>query len=119
MPRAKGGVKTRQRHNKVMKAARGYKAARSRRYKAAHEATMHAMAYATAHRREKKGDMRSLAIIRINAAAREAGMSYRQFVHGLRLAGVTLDRKSLADLAVREPAAFGQVVSAAKAALGA
>ncbi len=119
MPRAKGGVKSRRRHNKVMKAASGYIGARSRRYKAAHEAVMHAMDYATVHRREKKSDMRSLAIVRINAAAREAGMTYRDLIHGLKLAGVTIDRKSLAELAIREPAAFGQVLTTAKSALAA
>ena len=77
------------------------------------------MAYATEHRREKKREMRSLAILRINAAARENGMTYRQLIHGLKVAGVGLDRKSLAELAVREPAAFGQVLTTAKAALGA
>jgi large subunit ribosomal protein L20 len=117
MPRAKGGTKTRQRHNKVMHAVRGHKAARSRRYRTARESLIHAMAYATKHRREKKREMRSLAILRINAAAREGGITYHQLVHGLKLAGVVLDRKSLAELAVREPAAFGQVLIAAKAAL--
>ncbi len=119
MPRAKGGTKTRQRHNKVMHAVRGHKAARSRRYKTARESLIHAMAYATEHRREKKREMRSLAILRINAAARQNGMTYHQLIHGLKVAGVGLDRKSLAELAVREPAAFGQVLTTAKAALGA
>lgn len=117
MPRAKGGVKSRRRHNKVMKAASGYIGARSRRYKAAHEAVMHAMDYATVHRRERKSEMRALAIVRINAAAREAGLTYSKFMQGLRLAGITIDRKSLAELAIREPAAFGQVLTTAKAAL--
>ncbi len=117
MPRVKGGVKSRRRHNKVMKAASGYIGSRSRRYKVAHEAVMHGMAYATVHRREKKGDMRSLAIVRINAAARAAGMTYRDLIHGLKLAGVTIDRKSLAELAIREPVAFGQVLTTAKSAL--
>lgn len=117
MPRAKGGTKTRQRHNKVLHAVRGHKAARSRRYRAARESHLHAMAYATEHRREKKRDMRALAILRINAAARQAGITYHQLIHGLRVAGVTLDRKSLAELAIREPAAFNQVLSTAKTAL--
>ncbi len=119
MPRAKGGVKTRRRHNTVLRAVRGHKAARSRRYKVAHESLMHALAYATVHRRTKKRDMRSLAILRINAAARQAGMTYSQLMNGLKTAGIGLDRKSLAELAIREPAAFGQVLTTAKAALGA
>lgn len=77
------------------------------------------MAYATAHRRLKKRQSRSLAIIRINAAATANGMSYSTFIHGLKQAGVDLDRKSLSELAIREPAAFTQVVNAAKAAVSA
>jgi large subunit ribosomal protein L20 len=118
MPRAKGGVKTRRRHNSVLNAVKGHVAARSRRYKAAHESWMHALAYSTIHRRTKKREMRALAILRINAAARQNGLTYGQLVHGLKLAGTSLDRKSLSELAVREPAAFGQVVGTAKSALG-
>lgn len=75
------------------------------------------MAYATAHRREKKRERRALAILRINAAARASGLTYRQLVHGLRLANVDLDRQSLAELAIGEPQAFAEVVNAARAAL--
>jgi large subunit ribosomal protein L20 len=78
---------------------------------------MHSMAYATAHRRLKKRQSRSLAIIRINAAASANGMNYSTFMHGLKQAGVDLDRKSLSELAIREPAAFAQVVNEAKAAV--
>ena len=78
---------------------------------------MHSMDYATAHRRLKKRQSRALAIIRINAAASANGMSYSTFIHGLKQAGVDLDRKSLSELAIREPAAFAQVVGAAKAAV--
>ncbi len=102
-----------------MKAASGYRASRSRRFKVAKEAVMHSMAYATAHRRLKKRQARSLAIIRINAAATANGMSYSTFIHGLKQAGVELDRKSLSELAVREPAAFTEVVNTAKAAVSA
>ena len=77
------------------------------------------MVYATAHRREKKRERRALAIVRINAAARQNGLTYRDLIHGLNLANVTLDRKSLAELAVREPNAFAEVVDTAKAALSA
>lgn len=117
MPRVKGGVKTRRRHNRVLEAVRGHKQARNRRYRAAHESLIHAMAYATVHRRVKKREMRALAILRVNAAARLAGITYRDLVHGLKVAGVTIDRKSLAELAIREPAAFGEIVSTAKAAI--
>lgn len=78
---------------------------------------MHSMAYATAHRRLKKRQTRSLAIIRINAAAHANGMTYSTFMHGLKQAGVDLDRKSLSELAIREPAAFTEVVNTAKAAV--
>jgi large subunit ribosomal protein L20 len=118
MPRTKGGVKARRRHKPILNAVRGHRAARSRRFKAAHESLMHALAYATVHRRTKKREMRSLSILRINAAARENGITYHQLVHGLKLAGVQLDRKSLSELAIREPSAFGQVVGTAKSALG-
>jgi large subunit ribosomal protein L20 len=80
---------------------------------------MHSMAYATAHRRLKKRQSRALAIIRINAAASANGMSYSTFIHGLKQAGVELDRKSLSELAIREPVAFAQVVDTAKVAVGA
>ncbi len=117
MPRAKGGVKARRRHKPILKAVKGHKQSRSRRIKAASESLMHALSYATVHRREYKREQRSLAILRINAAARMNGLNYRDFIHGLKLAGVELDRKSLSELAIREPSAFGEVVGTAKAAL--
>lgn len=117
MARVKPGKTTRRRHKAVLKAASGYRASRSRRYRVAKEAVMHSMDYATAHRRLKKRQSRALAIIRINAAASANGMSYSTFIHGLKQAGVDLDRKSLSELAIREPAAFAQVVGAAKAAV--
>jgi len=80
---------------------------------------LHALSYAYRHRRERKGDMRSLWIVRIGAATREQGVSYSQFMHGLKLAGIELDRKVLADLAMNEPAAFTHLVEQAKAQLGA
>jgi large subunit ribosomal protein L20 len=113
----KGGVTARRRHRSVLEAVKGHRAARSRRIKAARESLLHAMAYATAHRREKKRERRALAILRINAAARASGLTYRQLVHGLRLANVDLDRQSLAELAIGEPQAFAEVVNAARAAL--
>jgi large subunit ribosomal protein L20 len=119
LARIKPGKTTRRRHKAVLKAASGYHASRSRRYKVAKEAVLHAMDYATAHRRLKKRQNRSLAILRINAASTANGMSYSRLMHGLRQAGIGLDRKSLSELAVREPAAFAEVVGSAKAAAGA
>ncbi len=119
MPRTKGGVKSRRRHKPILKAVRGHKAARSRRIKVASESLMHALAYATIHRRQRKREQRSLAILRINAAVRLSGMTYHDFIHGLKLAGVALDRKSLSQLAISEPSAFGEIVGTARTALGA
>ena len=119
MTRVKPGKTTRRRHKAILKAASGYRASRSRRFRVAKEAVTHSMAYATAHRRLKKRQARSLAIIRINAAANANGMNYSSFIHGLKEAGVDLDRKSLSELAIREPDAFAEVVGVAKAAVGA
>lgn len=117
MARVKRGVMTRKRHNKLMKQAKGYRGSRSRHYKVAHEAVMHALAYAYRDRRNRKRDFRRLWIQRINAAARLNGMSYSTLINGLNRAGINLDRKVLADMAVRDPAAFSQVVAQAQAAL--
>lgn len=116
MARVKRGVMTRKRHKKLMKQARGYRGSRSRHYKVAHEAVMHALAYAYRDRRNRKRDMRRLWIQRINAAARLNGMSYSHFINACKQAGIDLDRKILADLAVRDPAAFTRVVEQARAA---
>lgn len=117
MPRVKTGTTRRRRHKAVLRAAKGHRAARSTRYRVAKESVLHAMSYATKHRKLKKRQERSLAITRINAAIRQHGLSYSQFMHGLTKAGVSLDRKSLADLAVREPIAFADVAATARAAL--
>ena len=119
MPRVKRGVTNHARHKKILKAARGYSGASSRSYKWAHEAVMHAWAYSYRHRRERKGDFRRLWIIRIGAGCREAGTTYSQFMHGLKLAGVELDRKILADLAVRDTDAFNKLVAIANEQLAA
>ncbi len=97
----------------MLQAVRGHRGSRNRRYKLARESLTHALAYATAHRRLKKRTSRSLAIVRINAAARANGTTYGQLMHGLKTAGIDLDRKSLSELAIREPEAFGEVVRAA------
>lgn len=114
MARIKRGVTKRRRHKKVLKATKGHQGVRHTLYRRAHESLIHAMQYSYAHRKEKKGDMRSLWNIRINAAARANGMSYSQLIHGLRLAGVDINRKMLSDLAIRDPGAFAHIVSQAK-----
>ncbi|NOX20915.1 MAG: 50S ribosomal protein L20 [Nitrospirae bacterium] len=119
MPRAKGGFKTRRRRKKVLKMAKGYYGARSRCYKVAKQAVEHALQYAYRDRRAKKREFRRLWIIRINAAARQAGVTYSQFICGLRKAGIELDRKVLADIAYNDPTTFNQLVEKAKQALAA
>ena len=117
MARVKGGVVTRRRHNKVLKMARGYRGMRSVRFRTAKEQVTHSLRYSFKHRKLKKRDFRRLWIQRINAAARLNGLSYSRFMHGLKLAGIDLDRKVLADMAVRDPASFTTVATAAKALL--
>jgi large subunit ribosomal protein L20 len=119
MPRVKGGPKTRRRHKKVIQQAKGHRGLRHKVFKRANESVMHAMRYAYVHRRDRKGDFRRLWIMRINAAARLNGISYSQLVNGLNKAGIEMDRKVLADLAVRDADAFGQITAQAKAALAA
>jgi len=119
MPRAKGGVVTHRRHKKIIKQAKGHRGLRHKVFRRANESVMHALRYAYEHRRDKKGDFRRLWIMRINAAARLHGISYSRLIAGLTKAGVEVDRKVLADLAVRDDAAFGQVAEKAKVALSA
>ena len=118
MPRAKGGPKTRQRRNKVLKQAKGYFGGRRKLYKSANETVLRAGAFAYRHRKQKKRRARELWIIRINAACRLAGMSYSKFVAGLKRAGIRLDRKILAELAVTDPQAFAKLTDTAKAQAG-
>lgn len=117
MARVKGGVHAKKGHKAVMDRAKGYRGARSRRYRVANEAVDHAGRYQYADRRARKGDFRRLWIARINAAARQEGLSYSRMMHGLKLAEVEVDRKQLADLAVNDAAAFGELVRVAKGAL--
>lgn len=119
MARAKGGVVGRRRHNKVLKQAKGYYGRKSTTFSAANQQVMKSLAYAYRDRRNRKREFRRLWIARINAAARQGGLSYSRFIDGLRKAGVEVDRKILADLAVRDEAAFGQLVAKAKESLGA
>jgi large subunit ribosomal protein L20 len=115
MPRVKGGPHTRRRHKKVLKLAAGYRGAKSRQFRSANESVIHALAYAYRDRRTRKRTMRALWIVRINAAARQLGLSYSQFMHLLRQNNIGLDRKMLADLAVREPATFERILSEVRA----
>src|SRR5947209_15195014 len=111
MPRVKGGPSGRRRHKKILKMAEGHRGSRHRHFRTANESVLHALSYAYRDRRNRKRDMRSLWIVRINAAARQQGLSYSQFMHLLQEKNVGLDRKMLADLAVREPATFERIVS--------
>jgi large subunit ribosomal protein L20 len=121
MSRVKSGTVTHARHKKVLKAAKGYYAARSTRFKTAKQAVDKANQYATRDRKVRKRQFRALWIQRINAAVRthDEALTYSRFINGLALAGIEVDRKVLADLAVREPEAFGAIVAQAKAALAA
>lgn len=117
MARVKRGVQAKKKHREVLERAKGYRGARSRRYKVANEAVAHADRYAFRDRRKRKADFRKLWIARINAAARNEGLSYSRLIHGLRLAEIEVDRKILADLAVKDAGAFGELVTLAKDAL--
>lgn len=119
MPRVKRGVTARARHKKVLDAAKGYRGRRSKVFRIAKEAVMKAGQYAYRDRRNKKRDFRALWIARINAAVREAGMTYSRFMNGLKKASVEVDRKVLADIALHDKAAFARFIEQAKAGLGA
>jgi large subunit ribosomal protein L20 len=114
MARVKRGVTSHRRHKRLLNAAEGRKGTRSRLVKPAREALLHALAYATRDRKVRKRQMRELWIVRINAAARQHGVTYRAFVSGLKRADIALDRKILADIAVRDDATFGRIVEAAR-----
>ena len=115
MPRAKRGFKARRRRNRILKHASGFHSARSRLYAYAKEVVMKAWVYSYAHRRRRKRDFRRLWITRINAAARTNGTSYSRLMHGLKNAGVALDRKVLSDLAIVDAAAFSKIVQTSNA----
>jgi large subunit ribosomal protein L20 len=117
MPRAKGGPKTRQRRKRVLKQAKGYWGGRRRLYRSAAETVTRALAFAYRDRRARKREFRALWIVRINAACRALDLPYSTFMSGLKKAGVTLDRKVLAELAVTDPAAFARLVETARAHL--
>ena len=115
MARVKRGVTAHKRHKRLLKAAEGRKGTKSKLYRPAHEAQLHAMAYAYRGRKERKRQMRALWITRLGAAARLNGLSYNKFISGLKAAGVALDRKVLADIAVRDAATFARIAEVAKA----
>ena len=119
MPRAKRSVASRARRKKMLKQAKGYYGARSRSFKAAKQAVIRAGQYAYRDRRQRKRQFRSLWILRINAAARQHGLSYSRFINGLKRAQIDMDRRVLADLAMHEQEAFGALAEKAKAALAA
>jgi large subunit ribosomal protein L20 len=114
VPRVKRGVTTNQRHKKVLSLTKGHRGTKNRLIRRAKESMMHSLNYAYFHRRKRKGDMRRLWIARINAACRANGTSYSLFINSLEKSGIDINRKILADMAVREPAAFIQLVTVAR-----
>ncbi|WP_367567289.1 50S ribosomal protein L20 [Lacrimispora sp.] len=114
MARIKGGMNARKKHNRVLKMAKGYRGARSKQYRIAKQSVMRALTSSYAGRKERKRQFRQLWIARINAAARINGLSYSVFMHGLKLAGVDLNRKILADMAVNDAAGFAKLAEVAK-----
>ena len=117
MARVKGALNAKKRHNGVLKLAKGYRGARSKQYRIAKQSVMRALASAYAGRKERKRQFRQLWIARINAAARINGLSYSKLMHGLKLAGVDMNRKILADLAVNDPTGFSKIAELAKSKL--
>ncbi len=114
MPRVKKGVTAHKRHKKVLAMTKGHRATRHSLYRRAHESLLHSLSYAYAHRRERRGDLRRLWIARINAASRACGTSYSQLMSRFRKSSIEINRKMLADMAVREPDSFTQLVRLAQ-----
>ena len=114
MARIKGGMNAKKKHKKVLKLAKGYRGARSKQYRIAKQSVMRALTSSYAGRKERKRQFRQLWIARINAAARINGLSYSKFMYGLKLAGVEVNRKMLAEMAVNDPKAFSEIVAAIK-----
>ena len=117
MARVKNAVNSHKKRRTVLERAKGYRGQRSRLYRIAKQQLLHSLVYAYNDRRARKGDFRRLWIQRINAASRANGLTYNRFIQGLNIAGITVDRRMLADLAVHEPAVFTSLVNSAKAAL--
>jgi large subunit ribosomal protein L20 len=114
LPRVKRGVTAHHRHKKILELTKGHRATRHKLIKRAKESMVKALSYSYAHRRERKGDMRKLWITRVSAASRAEGITYGQLMNGLKKAGVGINRKMLADMAVKEPQAFAELVTIAK-----
>jgi len=114
MPRVKRGVTTHRRHKKILKLAKGYVGSKSKLYRVANQQVMKSGMYAYAHRRLKKREFRQLWIARINAAARDNGTTYSRMIHGLKLAGIDINRKVLAELAITDPSGFSELAEVAK-----
>ena len=114
MARVKGGLNAKKKHNRVLKLAKGYRGARSKQYRVAKQSVMRALTSSYAGRKERKRQFRQLWIARINAAVREEGLTYSEFIYKLNQKGITLDRKILADLAMNEPATFKNIVASVK-----
>ena len=119
MARIKGGLNAKKRHNRTLKLAKGYRGARSKQYRVAKQSVMRALTSSYAGRKQRKRQMRQLWIARINAAARELGLTYSQFANGLKKAAIEIDRKMLSDIAVHDKAAFAAIVDQVKAKLAA
>jgi large subunit ribosomal protein L20 len=113
LPRVKRGVTSHHRHVKVLAQTKGHRGTKHRLIKRANESMIHSLSYAYFHRRERKGDMRRLWILRINAACRAQGISYSQFMNGIKKSGIEINRKMLADMAVREPESFTSLLTQA------
>jgi large subunit ribosomal protein L20 len=113
LPRIKRGVTSHQRHKKILALTKGHRGTKHRLIRRATESMIHSLSYAYFHRRERKGDMRRLWVVRVNAACRAHGMTYGQFIDGLKKSGIEVNRKMLADMAVREPASFSSLVTLA------
>ena len=114
MPRVKRGVTSHHRHKKILSLTKGHRGTKHSLIRRATESMLKSLSYAYAHRRDRKGDMRRLWVLRINAASRTHGMNYGQFMYGLKKSGVEINRKMLADMAIREPEAFADLVTTAK-----
>ena len=114
MPRVKRGVTAHHRHKKVLALTKGHRATKHSLYRRAHESMLKSLSYAYFHRRERKGDMRRLWVLRVSAAAKAQGLAYSHFINGLRKSGIEINRKMLADMAVKEPEAFANLVTVAK-----
>lgn len=114
MPRVKRGVTSHQRHKKVLAMTKGHRGTKNSLIRRAHESMVKSLSYAYRHRRERKGDMRSLWIVRLNAASRANGLTYGQFISGLKKAGIDINRKMLAEMAVRDPAAMANLMTLAR-----